>query len=48
MKKNSGAEIITLYRAEYDAMKATIMRLKMEIQALEFRVKSLMSGAGKK
>ena len=46
-KVKGGAEIITLYRAEFTAMKDTIARQKLEIAALEFRIKTLMSKGGK-
>ena len=42
VKKTGGAEIIMLYRAEYTALRETITRQKLEIEALEFRIKSLM------
>ena len=48
LKKAAGTEITTIYRAEYTAMRETIARQKLEIEALEFRIKSLMHGACRK
>ncbi len=48
VRKAVCGEIITLYRAEYTALRETITRQKLEIEALEFRIKTLTYGTFRK